>query len=84
MNHWERALVWTESCLAVVSALLAVVTTVWPTWMESLFQVNPDRGTGAAEWWLVLLLLAGALGLSAMARWQVRRWSSGAAADDAA
>jgi hypothetical protein len=70
-----RLLVWFESCLAIVSAILAVVTAVWPTWIEGLFEVDPDRGTGATEWWLVVVLVVAALVLTAIARWQQCRSS---------
>ena len=47
-----------ELVLAVMSAVLALVTAVWPTWIESLFGVSPDGGSGETEWWLVLAVVA--------------------------
>ena len=51
--------------LAVIAAVLTVVTLAWPQWIETLFRVDPDAGSGAAEWGLVfgLALLAVMLGV---------------------
>jgi hypothetical protein len=56
-----------ETALAVVAGALAVVTLFWPTWIETLFGVEPDGGSGEAEWWIVavLALVAAASGLLA-------------------
>jgi hypothetical protein len=40
-----------ETALAVVAAALAVVTFIWPIWIETVFSVDPDGGDGTAEWW---------------------------------
>jgi hypothetical protein len=45
-----------ETGLAVVAGALAVVTLFWPTWIETLFGVSPDAGSGEAEWWVVAVL----------------------------
>ena len=42
-----------EAVLAVVFAALAVVTAIWPTWIEALFDESPDAGSGALEWAIV-------------------------------
>jgi ABC-type branched-subunit amino acid transport system permease subunit len=56
-----------ELGLGALFALGAVATAIWPTWLESLTGLEPDAGTGEAEWWLVVLLgvaavVAGLLG----------------------
>jgi hypothetical protein len=54
-----------ELGLALIAAVLAVVTFAWPDWIEALFRVDPDAGSGAAEWGFVfdLALLAVMLGV---------------------
>ena len=69
MGHWSvssfggglvdagrrrRALL--ELGLAVVSAGLAGLTLLSPEWIEGLFGVEPDRGSGIAEWGIVFAL----------------------------
>ncbi|HEY7812110.1 MAG TPA: hypothetical protein VIC62_02665 [Nakamurella sp.] len=51
-----------EVVLAAVFAVLAVLTAIWPTWIEALFEASPDSGSGAFEWAIV-----GACGLLAVA-----------------
>jgi H+/Cl- antiporter ClcA len=57
-----------ETALAVVAGALAVATLVWPTWIETLFGVEPDGGSGATEWWLVVALALVALVAGLLAR----------------
>ena len=47
---------WVESALATASALLLVVTVLWSEWIEAVFRVDPDGGSGAAEWFVVVVL----------------------------
>ena len=47
----------TELGLSVTTAVLAVLTLVWPEWIEALLGVEPDSGSGAAEWAIVVGLL---------------------------
>ncbi len=47
---------WLESALATVTALLLVVTVIWREWIEVVFCVDPDGGSGAVEWLVVLVL----------------------------
>ena len=51
-----------EIVLAVVFAVLAVVTAIWPTWIEAIFEESPDAGSGGLEWAIV-----GTFGLLAVA-----------------
>ncbi len=51
-----------EIVLAVVFGVLAVVTAIWPTWIEAIFEESPDAGSGALEWAIV-----GTFGLLAVA-----------------
>ena len=55
-----------EMVLAVIFGLLAVVTSVWPTWMEAITGLEPDAGSGAAEWGIVVVFAVVALLLAAI------------------
>jgi hypothetical protein len=44
-----RARFWVETALAALTAVLAVVTQLWPNWIELVFRVDPDHGNGALE-----------------------------------
>ena len=61
-----------ELILAVMFGLAAVATIIWPTWIENLAGLEPDQGSGAAEWWLVTLLGAGAVVAAMLARHDFR------------
>jgi hypothetical protein len=61
-----------ETVLAVVAGVLAVVTLLWPTWIESLFGVAPDAGSGEAEWWIVVVFAVVAIASALLARRDLR------------
>lgn len=65
---------WFETVLAVVSALAFVLTLVWKAWVEILFRVDPDQGSGAAECWLAIAsgVLAITFGVAARLQWRRR------------
>ena len=63
---------WAAVGVASLSAVLAILTLVWPEWIEALFRVEPDAGSGAAEWGIVSCLLVLALGSGAFARSELR------------
>jgi hypothetical protein len=64
---------WVESVVAAACFLLAVLTLVTREWIEVIFGVDPDRGSGALEWSVVGALLLVAAGLSWRARHEWRR-----------
>jgi hypothetical protein len=59
---------WIEVVCSAAAALLGVVTAIVPDWIEEVFHVDPDAGSGALEWGIVLALLAVAIVLGQSAR----------------
>jgi hypothetical protein len=62
-----RRLSWVELGCASVAAILFVVTALWKDWIEIVFGVDPDAGSGALEWLIPTLFLVVALVLSVSA-----------------
>jgi undecaprenyl pyrophosphate phosphatase UppP len=62
-----------EGGLAVLASVLAVVTLFWHDWIETVFRVDPDSGSGALEWAIVIVLALAAIGLALAARVEWRR-----------
>jgi hypothetical protein len=61
-----------ELVLAGLFTLGAIAAAIWPTWIESLTHLDPDNGSGEAEWWLVALLGAAALAAALLGRRDLR------------
>lgn len=61
-----------EAVLAALFAIAAAATAIWPTWIEDLTGLEPDKGTGETEWWLVVVLGAAALAAGMLARRDLR------------
>lgn len=72
MTANRRARWWVEVGLAGLSAVLFVLTLAVPRWIEAV-GLEPDGGSGSAEWWLVALTLGSLLVFSALARFEVAR-----------
>jgi hypothetical protein len=72
MTKKEAFRFWGESALAAVAGLLAVLTAVWPDWVEGVFGFEPDRGNGSFEWALVVgcCIVAGACTGLARREWR--------------
>jgi hypothetical protein len=64
---------WIEIGLAGISAFLAVITLLWPDWIEIVFKVDPDMGNGSLERVIVGLAFALAVAFSVLARRAWRR-----------
>jgi hypothetical protein len=71
--HDLRRRFWLELALAILSAGLLVVTVVWHDWIEIVFRVDPDRGSGWFEWLVVALTFVVSVSFSISARREWRR-----------
>jgi len=61
-----------KSGLACTSAFLALLTVVVRDWIEVVFRVDPDAGSGAVEWLVVCTFAAAALVFGSLARAELR------------
>lgn len=66
-----RKRMWIETGAAVVGGLLAVLTIFVPDWIE-FTGWDPDHHSGAAEWWLVVVLAIIAVASAVAARLEWR------------
>jgi hypothetical protein len=71
MRKHLRPRFFVEAGLAVLSTVLAVVTAVWPDWLEIVFNIDPDGHSGAWEWLIVVMAAALAVTFSIASR---REW----------
>lgn len=55
-----RTLFWIAVVLAVLSVVAFVATLVEPEWIEAVFRVGPDEGSGEAERGVALWVLGAA------------------------
>lgn len=68
-----RARFWVESTLSLLSLLALVAVTAQRNWVEVLFHVDPDMGSGTLEWAIVGVLLVVLVATSMLARAEWRR-----------
>jgi hypothetical protein len=64
---------WIEVSLAAAAGLLAAVTLLTREWIELVFGVDPDAGSGGLEWLLVALTAATAVAFALAARLEWRQ-----------
>ena len=67
MKSFRRRM-WIQIGLAIVSAMLLVLTLVNAEWIEEVFGVEPDAGSGVLEWAITLGLVGATVVLGVMAR----------------
>jgi hypothetical protein len=73
MNHDLSRRFWLEAGLAAASAVLLVVTLLWTDWIEIVFRVDPDNGSGSFEWLIVGIAAIAAVTCSILARVEWKR-----------
>ncbi len=71
--HKLRYRFWLESIAGSITGIMAVVTFFWHDWIETGFGVDPDKGSGSAEWLAVVILLLVTVILAVVARLEWRR-----------
>jgi hypothetical protein len=64
---------WAEASLAAVSTALLVLTLLWPDWIERVIGLDPDHGSGTAEWFVVAGTAAVAVTSAAFGWADIRR-----------
>jgi hypothetical protein len=62
-----------EQVLAGISAALCLLSLVYPEWIEALTGLEPDAGSGEAEWVVAVAFLALAVVSGLLARRDHRR-----------
>ena len=73
MKQKTKRIFWCEVTLAVVSALLLLLTLIRKDWIEVVFGIEPDKGSGAFEWFLVIGFATVTVAFTALARAEWRR-----------
>jgi hypothetical protein len=62
-----------EATLGAIFAVLAIVTTLSRSWIESTTGLDPDGGSGATEWMIVAAFAVSALAAAALAGHEHRK-----------
>lgn len=73
MRKALRGRFWLETGMAIMTTILLVITLVWQSWIEIIFNVDPDQGSGLLEWLIVGALLVMTIALFVLARYEWRK-----------
>jgi hypothetical protein len=73
MNRHLRGRFWLEAAGSSVSVVSLGITLIWPSWIELVFHIDPDRGSGLLEWFIVVVSLTVSVCTSVLARREWRR-----------
>ncbi len=73
-------LFWIEAGLAAMTGILALITPVFPDWIEAVSGWDPDQHDGSVEWMIVVGLFVVTLALVGAATLEWRRTVASASA----
>lgn len=73
MGREFRRRFWVETVSATATGLLTVLSLLWRGWIEVIFRVDPDGGSGALEWTVVVGLACATVAAGLLARVELRR-----------
>ena len=73
MNHPVRRRFWLQTALAAATFVLLIVTLISSEWIEEVFGLDPDNGSGALEWVIVAVLALATIACALAARREWRR-----------
>ena len=73
MRNALRQRFWLETGMAIVTSILFVITLLQRDWIETIFGIDPDSGSGALEWLIVGALLLVTITLFILASYEWRR-----------
>jgi hypothetical protein len=73
MRRNFRPLFWIEVGLAAIAGLLALITPVFPDWIEFVSGWDPDQHDGSVEWMIVVGLFVVTIAMVAAATIEWRR-----------
>lgn len=71
-----RRLFWVEVALAAITGLLALITPIFPDWIEFVSGWDPDQHDGSVEWMIVVGLFVVTIVMVALATIEWRRTSA--------
>ena len=79
MNKQPRVLFWLELTLSILSAVALVLSVLWPQWIETLLDFEPDGGDGSSEWGVTVSMLVATIVLATLTTrtWRRARSASG-------